>query len=247
MTSQAAPFDQIANRYHKLWDESNAGRLQREAVWRFVQPLLRTGDHVLDLGCGTGEDAVRFQRHGVRVTGIDASAEMVRIATTRGVDARVHRIEDAGSLSMALEGAISMFGALNCVEDLSEVREPLATMIAPGGYLAICVMGRFCLWETVWYLLRGDFPKALRRWKGWAASSLGLRIYYPSVKELANSFSPVFRLVTAAGIGILVPPSFVCGLPAKWLRIFERTDRRIAACPAFSCLGDHRILIFRRV
>jgi len=246
VTSHAA-FDRIAPHYRYLWDDSDAGRLQRNAVWRFVQPLLRVGDRILDLGCGTGEDAVRFARHGVRVTGIDASAEMVRIARSRGVDARVHRIEESGDLQLSLDGAISIFGALNCVPDLSALREPLAEMIAPGGYLAICVMGRFCLWETIWYLLHGDPRKAARRWKGRASSSLGLKIYYPSMKEITNSFAPAFRLVSSAGIGILVPPSFVRGLSNTWLRRFDTIDRRIAACPAVAGLGDHRILVFRRV
>jgi ubiquinone/menaquinone biosynthesis C-methylase UbiE len=215
-----AAFDGIARDYNNLWDGSGTGRLQREAVWRFFEPLFRAGDTILDLGCGTGEDALRFARRGVKVVGIDESSEMVRIARERGVDACVCRIEDMGSLSMTFDGAVSDFGALNCVADLAGLREPLERLIAPGGYLAICVMGRFCLWETVRYLFRGDIRKAVRRWKGSAPSSLGMQVFYPTVKEIARAFSPGFALTHAAGIG-------------GW--------------PPLMAIADHRILIFRRV
>jgi SAM-dependent methyltransferase len=246
MTAEASPFDRIANSYQQLWDDSEAGGLQRAAVWRYLKPLVRARDRVLDLGCGTGEDALRFARLGANVTGIDASPEMVRIACERGVDARLCRIEDIGALQTKFDGAVSSFGALNCVADLTALREPLARMIVPGGYLAICIMGRFCFLETVWYLLSGDPRKAMRRWRGSTSSSLGLRVFYPSSRQIEQAFAPKFQLETSAGIGILVPPSFVRGVSGGLLRRFHRIDRRIAAWPVFRGSGDHRLLIFRR-
>jgi ubiquinone/menaquinone biosynthesis C-methylase UbiE len=246
MTAPTSPFDRIATSYRNLWDESDAGGLQRNAVRRCMEPLVRAGDRILDLGCGTGEDALRLADLGAVVTGIDASPEMVRIARSRGVDATVCRIENVTGPAASFEGAVSNFGALNCVRDLPALRAPLARLIAPGGYLVICVMGRFCLWETVWYLVRGDIGKAVRRWKGSADSSLGPRVYYPSIGQIAESFSPAFRLDKIAGIGILVPPSFVRGLPRDLTRRFARIDRRIAGWPVSRALGDHRVLIFRR-
>ena len=47
-------------------------------------PFLRElppGSHVLDLGCGVGRDARAFLAEGHTVTAVDASSEMVRIAT----------------------------------------------------------------------------------------------------------------------------------------------------------------------
>jgi SAM-dependent methyltransferase len=236
----------MARDYSELWDNTAIGRLQREAAWRYFAPLVRSGDMILDLGCGTGEDALRLARHGVRVVGIDASAEMVRAARARGVDAWHCRIEDIGSMSAVFDGVVSNFGALNCVRDLDRVRQLLADITAPGGYLAICVMGRFCLWETVWYGVRGDFRRARRRWKGSADASVGVRVFYPTVKEMESAFRPEFSLVNAAGIGVLVPPSFVGCLPGWLLRWFDGIDRSIAGWPLFSAMADHRVLVFRR-
>jgi SAM-dependent methyltransferase len=247
VSSHAAPFDRIASDYRSLWDNTDVGRLQRNAVWRYIVPEFRPGCKVLDLGCGTGEDALRFARSGVSVVGIDASAEMVRIARQRGVDARVCRLEHVGSVEERFDGAVSDFGALNCVADLGALCEPLAKAIAPGGSMVICVMGRFCLTETVWYLLHGDIRKAVRRWKGSAQSSLGVKVFYPTVKEIAVAFSPSFRLVSTAGVGVLVPPSYIRILPSAVLRVFDRIDRYLAVWPPFRALADHRVLVFRRI
>ena len=94
-----AAFDRIAPRYDQLWTNSPVGRLQRDAVWRHVDSLFRRGDAVLDLGCGTGEDALHLMQSGVRVTAIDSSPEMVRLASERGVDARTLAIEEIDRLA----------------------------------------------------------------------------------------------------------------------------------------------------
>src|SRR5579859_3436578 len=90
----AAPFDRIAESYDSTWTTTAAGTSQRDAVWRIVDPLFAGGSHILDIGCGTGADAVHFTSRGVRVTAIDPSAAMVAIACAKGVDARHIAIEE---------------------------------------------------------------------------------------------------------------------------------------------------------
>ena len=219
----ALAFDRLAPRYDELWTHSTIGRLQREAVWREASEVFRPGDRVLDLGCGTGEDALRLERRGVAVTAIDVSPEMVSAARARGVHARVLAIEDLDSLDAPFDGAISNFGALNCVRDLGAVGRSLAGLVRPGGHLVICTMSRFCLGEMVHYLLRLQPRKAFRRlgrteWRS-------VRVYYPGAGHLERAFAPAFRLTGAAGIGI---------------------DRRIARWPVARSIGDHRLMIFRR-
>jgi 2-polyprenyl-3-methyl-5-hydroxy-6-metoxy-1,4-benzoquinol methylase len=52
---------------------------------RWVQP----GGHILDAGCGSGRDARAFAAAGFVVTAIDASAEMVRLASAHaGLEVR---------------------------------------------------------------------------------------------------------------------------------------------------------------
>lgn len=238
-------FDSLAARYDRSWTNSPIGRIQRSAVWREIDPLVQPGDRILDLGCGTGEDALHLLEAGATVNAIDGSAGMVEAARRRGVNARLLRIEQIGDLSGTYDLALSNFGALNCVRDLSALRQPLATLIRPGGFLAVCVMNRFCLWESVHYASRGQFQKAARRWSGETKTSSGLRVFYPSVRDIDYGWAPEFRLIRDRGIGVAVPPSCVQA-PDGLLPLLEACDAWIAGSAIGRTMADHRLLVFTR-
>lgn len=239
----AAAFDSIAASYDELWTGTAIGRAQREQVWRHVDPLFGCGDRVLDVGCGTGEDAAHFVALGVAVHAIDPSPAMVEMARRRGGFA-----VEAGGFGTdcgVSDGAISNFGALNCVPDLASAARNLERAVRPGGHAAICLIGRFCLWESLYYCARFQFRKAFRRMRGSACSSLGITIHYPTVKQTAAAFAPRFRLRQWMGIGLFVPPSYV-PLPAPLVRWCAALDRSLAHLPGLRALADHRLLIFER-
>jgi SAM-dependent methyltransferase len=249
--SAAAAFDQLAARYDELWTHSAVGRAQREAVWRSIGALFRPGDRVLDLGCGTGEDAVRIERMGAHVTAIDASPQMVAVTRQRlrGVGAcDVLALEDLARLipSEKFDGALANFGVLNCVGDVRSVAAELARLVRPGGRVALCVMSRFCLWETAWHLLRGEPGKAFRRLRrGPAMTSLGFPVFYPPSAELAAAFAPEFQRTRTRGIGVFVPPSYVKA-PSAFCAALVGLDRLFAGWPLLRAMGDHCLLTFIR-
>jgi ubiquinone/menaquinone biosynthesis C-methylase UbiE len=230
-----APFDAIAAKYDELWTNTSTGRSQRDAVWREIDPLFRPGERIVDLGCGTGEDALHLMQAGVSVLAFDASPEMVRIARARGVDARILDVAQAlrpaapefMPAHFGCDGILSNFGALNCVRDISSLSAPLARLIRPGGHLALCTIGRFCLAETLRFIRTGRFRKATRRWSGESHSqSLNLRVFYPTIRQLTRAFATEFKLLRAIGVG-MCPQS-------------------LAHLPFFRALTDHRLLIFVR-
>jgi ubiquinone/menaquinone biosynthesis C-methylase UbiE len=51
---------------------------------------LKTGDSVLDVGCGTGRHSVELARRGCAVTGLDLSSEMLARAAAAAKKAAVH-------------------------------------------------------------------------------------------------------------------------------------------------------------
>lgn len=240
-------FDRLAENYDQSWTSSPVGRLQRDAVWREIDNLIHRGDRVLDLGCGTGEDALHLLGLGAEVDAIDGSPQMVEAAHRKGVPARHLRIEEIGRLQGLYDCVLSNFGALNCVSSIAALRQPLAGLIRPAGTLAICVLNRFCFWESLHYATHGQFKKAARRWGGEAETSSGLRVFYPTSRELCRAFAPDFRLTRDIGIGVSVPPSYVSGISPAVLRCFAWFDARIAGTILGRAIADHRLLIFNRV
>jgi ubiquinone/menaquinone biosynthesis C-methylase UbiE len=240
-------FDLLAADYDRTWTNSGAGRLQRDAVWRYLLPLFQAGDRVLDLGCGTGEDACRLVRMGVNVSALDASSAMVRIARSRGVSAEVGNIETIHALNGSFDGMISNFGAMNCVPELSALRAPLARLVRPGGHLVICLMSRFCLMESLSFAWQFRFRKAVRRWKGYAcAERLGLDVFYPSARQVRCALAPEFCAVRRIGIGFTVPPAGLGDPSSTSLRVRGRIDGYIAGWPVLRGMADHQLHIFHR-
>lgn len=89
------------------------------------------GEHVLDLGCGDGTLTEQIVATGATVVGVDASAEMVRIARDRGLDARVL---DGERLNFDAEfDATFSNAALHWMPDLPAVLGGVRAALKPGG------------------------------------------------------------------------------------------------------------------
>ena len=260
----AAAFDGIAASYDRDWTAMCIGALQRAAVWRVVDRMFGPGDRVLDLGCGTGADAAHLAKRGVHVLATDISPRMVRATRERAEEqglsqqiiARTVGIEGLTQLDAeSLDGALSNFGVLNCLSpfELSSLAPALARAVRPGGKLALCVMGRFCFWETVAYLLRLQPRRAFRRFSGQVPAAFGagpsFPVHYPTVAELHRAFAKWFRLEEVRGVGIFVPASCLEGLAKRsprLTRLFALADRVVERRLLFRAIGDHRLLIFSR-
>jgi ubiquinone/menaquinone biosynthesis C-methylase UbiE len=191
----STPFDTIAPVYDQLWNSP-----QRGHVWSVIDSCFRPGDRVLDLGCGTGDDALHLAERGVDVVGIDAAEKMIDVAVSRGVTARRLGIEDLAVLSERFSGAISNFGALNCIVDLCPVAAQLARLVRPGGIVAICIMGRFAWGETLASVSKWEWGKAARRWSGRAVWR-GMDVFYHSSQYVRAAFESEFTFDRRVSIG----------------------------------------------
>lgn len=248
MTTAGTAFDGLASKYDNLWNRTAIGISQRHAVWSRVDPLFHPGDLILDLGCGTGEDAIHYQARGVHVYAIDASAAMVKIARERGVNADQCSIEAIANLKAKFNGVLSNFGALNCVDDLRSAGSQLGRLVLRGGFAAICVMASFCLWETSHFLIHGRVLEAFRRFRrSTVRTSLGLDISYPSAAHVRQAFSDQFAFIGSYGVGLCVPPSYLRDIGDEWVGRLSRVDRRVAHLPVLRGMADHRLFLFKRL
>lgn len=259
-----APFDAIAERYDETFTTSKIGKAQRASVWKELERVFRTGDHVLEIGCGTGVDACFLAERGVTVAACDSSPQMIAVASRRvkenGMDRSVHprllAAEDIASLQNgdSFDGAFSNFGALNCVQDLRQFATALAILLKPDATALLCWMGPCCLWEVAWYLAQGKASKATRRFRrGWLTARLAegatVRVHYPSPRFLARTFAPQFRLVSYKGIGVSVPPSYLepwANRFPRLLNLSKQADSLLGRCPGIRGFADHILLEFRR-
>jgi SAM-dependent methyltransferase len=229
-------FDELADTYDETFTDTKVGRALREIVWGRFEQVFRPPRRILELGCGTGEDAVRLAGSGSRVVATDPSSRMIQVARGKAairncqnrIEFRCLAMEELGALadSELFEGVLSNFGAVNCVQDLPALIADVAARLAPGAPLLWVVMGRRAPWEWMWYLMKGQWHKAWRRLRPGGVQWRGMTISYPTPAEMSSLLRPHFRITRLAPLGVVLPPSYA----AAWL------ERSPVAVRALTCL-----------
>jgi SAM-dependent methyltransferase len=238
-------FDSVAADYDGERGNNAAIQDMREEMWRWLDATFAPGSRLLDLGCGTGLDAVRMAGRGHRVTATDWSPEMVRRTGDR---ARQEQGE-----SGSYDGAYSNLGALNCVPRLVDVSRECARLLKPGGHLVFTVIGRVCPWEAGYFLLRRRWARATVRYsRGMVPVGLNKRTVwtrYYTPREFQRAFAAHFRLLHYRGVCLFVPPPYMLWMRQRHWQWYQRLwgiDRRMAGWPLLRAAGDHFLIVMRR-
>jgi SAM-dependent methyltransferase len=243
LRSTQSYWNAAAETYAKKFSGTTVGHARRQAVWHDLERAFKPGQHILELNCGTGIDAVFLARKGIRVLACDIAPRMIELARALAAesqsatppDFRILATENLATLRNEgpFDGAFSNFSGLNCVDNLSEVAIDLEALLKPRARLLLCMMGRFVPWEIVWFLARGRPHRALmsliNEHTHYGGNS-DLRVQRPTVATITRQMAPAFRLVGWKGIGVTVPPSYT----ERWARHFPKLIDRLAAI-------DHRI------
>ncbi len=154
MNQYALAFDREAEDYDGRFNALAATQSLREWLWRELRAAFPPGSSVLDIGCGTGEDATALTHSGVSVLGIDVSPAMIARARTKcDAEFRVCDVNDLDDVA-PLDGILSNFGALNCLESLDPIRRLADRHLKPGGLLFLVLINRWYVRELVRFEFR---------------------------------------------------------------------------------------------
>jgi SAM-dependent methyltransferase len=256
-------FDSVAENYDGPRGNNDLIQTMRREMWYWLDATFPRSGRLIDLGCGTGLDAVRMAAAGHHVTAIDWSPKMVERTRQRATRAGLTRRVDSlalGAHELArlrapepYDGAYSNLGPLNCVPDLVEVSRECARLLKPEGALVFTVIGRVCPWEIAHYLRRRRWARAKLRFArnvvpvGMNDHTVWTRYYGP--REFYRAFQDEFVLEHFRGVCVFAPPpylSWVRDRHPRWYDRLWRIDRRIAGYPAIRAIGDHFLIVMRK-
>ena len=256
-------FDALAPTYDQDFTASPIARELRARVHTRLDKHFAAGQHILEMGCGTGEDALHLAQRGVRVTATDASPAMLEAARAkikknhepprRQEESLIQfTLLDLNNLPTefpAFDGVFANFGVINCLADWRALAGWLVKRLPAGGIAAFGVMSPLCVWEMGWHGLHGDFGTAFRRWRK-TTTFEGVPIHYPSIRRLTIEFSPYFRRVYVEPLGLWLPPSDAYGMierRPRLLRTLTALDRQFSRVRQFASFADHCWIEFERL
>jgi ubiquinone/menaquinone biosynthesis C-methylase UbiE len=256
-------FDSVAADYDGPRGNNDLIQDMRSEMWRWLDATFSRGSRLIDLGCGTGLDAVRMAQLGHFVTATDWSPQMVSRTSDRAerehVGDRVESIvvgaHELHRLGAAAEydGAYSNLGPLNCVPDLAEVSRECARLLKPGGVLVFTVIGRFCPWEIAHYLRRRRWARVKVRFSrnvvpvGMNEHTIWTHYFAP--REFYRSFKRHFTLEHFRGLCVFAPPPYLTWVREKYPEMHARLwrlDRRMSGWPVIRGMGDHFLIVMQK-
>ncbi len=265
----AAAFSAVSGIYDLETEPNPVVAWVRARTFGRLAAVFGPGDRVLELGCGTGVEALALAHCGVAVVATDVAPGMLAVTQEKVQQARLtgsvyvkqmaageirSLIADYAPGSFA--GVYSSFGALNCEPNLQAVADGLANLVRPGGRVMISAINRFHPFEFAWYGLHGDLRRATRRWGGYSEGTVSPTLpdrvptYYYTPRGFAEAFAPSFRTVDCRALLLLLPPPYLAHLLTRYPRMFGAAallESQLAAWPVLRALGDHFWLELERV
>jgi ubiquinone/menaquinone biosynthesis C-methylase UbiE len=255
-TKQSKIFDQLYNGDFII-------QYKRQRVREHILKYAKHGSLMLELNCGSGEDAIFFAEKGFTVHATDISTGMLEVLKQK-INGRFYEhkisIEQCSfteleflKLKKPFDYVYSNFGGLNCTGDLEKVLNSLDGVVKPGGVVTLVIISKFCLWETL-LLFKGKFRTALRRFlsaKGRKAHVEGsfFKCWYYSPSFIKKNLQARFEFLNLEGLCTIVPPSYIENFAGKYPKAFSflvDKENKLKATWPWNLAGDYFIISFRK-
>jgi ubiquinone/menaquinone biosynthesis C-methylase UbiE len=264
----AAPFDHIEPIYNSAFSRSTIGQLQSKSVWDYLETVMPDlkGFEMLELNCGQQEEAALFGDKGHNIIATDIGIELLKLTNRRKEQFSMHnRISsqyldldnfDETVFDKKFDLVFSNFGGLNCMnpQTLKTLLNKLPKILKPGGRFIGIVMPKFCMWETVFFLLRFQFKKAFRRFTSRDEISQvrnsEFRTWYYHPSEIKKWSRERFKVVAVSPVGLALPAAYLetfVTFQKRMLLRLNRVEKKLARISSFSGVADHFIVDLKLV
>lgn len=257
-----AAFSKQSPVFDRIDEENKLIVWMRQRIHKEVLSFIRKGDHMLELNCGTGIDALYFASQDIRVKATDFAPGMLEQLNRKIIAGNLqhlvttqrcsfNNLEELGS-EQQYDYVFSDFGGLNCTDRLDKVLDNIDGLLKPGGKLSLVIMPRICLWEMM-MVFKGYFRTAFRRFRkgGTVAQVEGLpfKCYYYSPDYIINHLGAKYRLLGLKGLAVTVPPPYIEHFIEKHPKLFRRLEKwenKIWNKAPFNRWGDHYIITMEK-
>jgi ubiquinone/menaquinone biosynthesis C-methylase UbiE len=260
-----AAFDHIAQHYDGDFTNTLVGKSQRKLVWQHLEKLVNSEKNlkILELNCGTGEDAIWLAQKGHDVWATDISEEMIICVNNKAnqydlagsVNTKASNIQEISEVFKGKEFDLvfSNFGGLNCLlpEEIAHFFQvQLPNLLKPNGRFVGVIMPQFSLFESTYFFLSLQWRKIFRRLsrKGIEAKlneNISVITWYYSTKKVQKYLSNNLQIIHQQPIGFFLPPSYLNSSlekRLKWFKQMEEWEQWAIDMPFLANFSDHYLI-----
>lgn len=256
----SALFDSVAQHYDKTFTDTELGKLQRARVWNYLASILSSNSlNILELNCGTGEDAIWLAKNGHKVWATDVSEKMVESARLKVEKSNlsgkiiIEQLDikeiDKKIFADKFDLVFSNFGGLNCLTEnqLTLLSQRLKNLLNSKGRFIAVVMPDFCMIESVYFLVKFKFREVFRR-KIMQSVNVGnnfVSTYYYSPRKFYEYFKNEFSLNKTISVGLSIPPSYLNNFfteKVSTLNFLNRTENLLGNNSLSASISDHYLI-----
>lgn len=255
-----ASFDSAAQEYDEIFTNTVIGKLQRERVWDYLESILPNQPvNILELNCGTGEDAIWFANNGHNVLATDISEKMISI-TKEKIEklnltdkVRTQQLDinefDKISTTNKFDLVFSNFGGLNCLTEteLISLSNKIKNLLNANSKFISVIMPDFCMIESIYFLSKLKLNLIFRRKKTQQVkifdSIIDTHYYHPN--RFYKFFKNNFIVNKSIAIGMFIPPSYLNNFfkdKIKSLSFLNRLENIFGNNSFSAAISDHYLI-----
>lgn len=256
-----ASFDKAAQNYDETFSHSEIGKLQRNLVYHHLEKLLSNQQqNILEINCGTGEDAIWLAKKNHSIIATDISNEMIAVAKTKESHQNLNFLQaDITTISEQFKDKkfdliFSNFGGFNCLNknELLQFLNSVSNTLYEKGKLILVIMPKNTLWEKIYFMLKGKFKTAFRRTKKVAFANVdgtSIPTYYHNPKDIVNLTNVNFDCLEVKPIGFFIPPSYLEPFfknKKDLLQFLNTLEIKIKNWSFLSKYADHYLIVLQK-
>ena len=193
VNTECVAVPKAAELAQRHWNEAplylTEGERYAEYPWLYEAAEFRkhAGEHVLEIGCGTGCDLLQFARHGANAVGIDITPGHLRLARERV--GNIAQVFHGDGTEIPFEDGsfdyVYSHGVLHHLDQPQRMVQEIFRVLRPGGRFNVHVYARWSYWPVLLMLKHG------RNWKLWIENSREpVHIDLYDARRLRRLFAP---------------------------------------------------------
>lgn len=249
-----ANFDKSAVDYDSVFTNTKIGKYQRDNVWSYLDRVLSgSALKVLELNCGTGEDAVFLSKKCAQILATDNSRHMIEVAKLKAK--KLNSNVSFGILDLErpvlnegnFDFVFSNFGGLNCISNdgLKEIDKFIVSHTNKNAECIFVIMPRDTILEAIYRRIKGQLDVFRNRSSQQPISvnvqGESVNTYFHNVEDITAAFKN-FSVVTHHPVGFI--PSYFNN--SRWLPFWSLLERLFEALRLNSNKSDHYLIHLKK-